>query len=299
MTSKGRPSPGSAVPALLDDQVKRLAARHHLVDPTVPSPTGRSELNPAEVAQQNPRTTARLKRGCAVVLRASCRIRAWGLERVPAEGPFILAATHVTQFDVFIPMIAVFQMGRRPRFMAKAELTPVPLVGHWLRQVGMQPVPRHAGEARRIERESVRILTSGRPLTIWPEGTVSRDPLKWPMSLKPGVGFIALESSRQLGYQVPIFPCVTWGAASINHRWPWPKKNVVMCFDEALDYSDLLADAEMWGDEPPQTAVTELIMRLRDRMEAVMAVIRGEQPPREGLWDYRTMTRRPRRARAA
>ena len=253
-----------------------------------------SFLNPGEIAEQNPRVTGRLKWAAAQVLRASCVPRAWGLDRVPAEGPFITAATHVTQFDVFIPMIGLFQVGRRPRFMAKAELRSVPLVGRWLRLVGMQSVPRRSGKARTIEEESISILTSGRPLTVWPEGTVSRDPLKWPMSLKPGIGFIALEASRRLGYQVPLFPCVTWGAASINHWWPWPRMNVVMCFDRVMDYSDLLTDASVWGDEPPRQAIDALVNRLRNRMEAAMADIRAEEPPSEGYWDYRTMSRKPR-----
>ena len=45
---------------------------------------------------------------------------------------------------------------------------------------------------------------------------MTRDPKKWVMSIKEGVGYIALESSRRLGHQVPLYPAVTWGAASIN-----------------------------------------------------------------------------------
>ena len=78
-------------------------------------------------------------------------------------------------------------------------------------------------------------------------GHRDRDPQKWPMSMKNGVGVIALESSRRLGCQVPLYCAVTWGAASINHWWPWPRKNVVMCYDEALDYADLLDGCDSWG----------------------------------------------------
>lgn len=73
-----------------------------------------------------------------------------------------------------------------------------PLIGKWFQIVGMQPVQRRSGKARAIEETSVEILTSGRPLTVWPEGTVTRDPKKWPMSMKNGVGVIALEASRRL-----------------------------------------------------------------------------------------------------
>lgn len=291
MASKGKPSPRSAVKPLSDEQVARLDAKHHLVDPTRYYPTGPRTPNTAEINAQNPKATERLLEGVSKVLRNRSKVRAWGLERVPETGTFITAASHVTMYDVFVPMMSLFHMGRRPRYMAKAEMAKWPLIGRWFQLVGMQPVPRRSGQAKAIEEESVKIITSGRPLTIWPEGTVTRDPKKWVMSLKPGIGYIALESSRRLGRQVPIFCAVTWGAASINQWWPWPRKNVVMCYDEQLDYADLLADMDSWGEEPPADKVSELTMRVFRRMNEVMEEIRGERMPAEGYWDYRNMRR--------
>lgn len=291
MASKGKPSPRSAVKPLSDEQVARLDAKHHLVDPTRYYPTGPRTPNIAEINAQNPKATERLLEGVSKVLRNRSKVRAWGLERVPETGTFITAASHVTMYDVFVPMMSLFHMGRRPRYMAKAEMAKWPLIGRWFQLVGMQPVPRRSGQAKAIEEESIKIITSGRPLTIWPEGTVTRDPKKWVMSLKPGIGYIALESSRRLGRQVPIFCAVTWGAASINQWWPWPRRNVVMCYDEQLDYADLLADMDSWGEEPPADKVSELTMRVFRRMNEVMEEIRGERMPAEGYWDYRNMRR--------
>ena len=291
MASKGKPSPRSAVKPLSDEQVARLDAKHHLVDPTRYYPTGPRTPNTAEINAQNPKATERLLEGVSKVLRNRSKVRAWGLERVPETGTFITAASHVTMYDVFVPMMSLFHMGRRPRYMAKAEMAKWPLIGRWFQLVGMQPVPRRSGQAKAIEEESIKIITSGRPLTIWPEGTVTRDPKKWVMSPKPGIGYIALESSRRLGRQVPIFCAITWGAASINQWWPWPRKNVVMCYDEQLDYADLLADMDSWSEEPPADKVSELTMRVFRRMNEVMEEIRGERMPAEGYWDYRNMRR--------
>ena len=290
MVSKGKPSPRSAVEALSDEQVARLAKRHHLVDITHDFPCDPRQANEAEIAAQNPKATRRLLTGCDRVVRTRSKVRAWGIENIPETGPFITAATHVTMYDVFIPMMALFHQGRRPRYMAKAEMASWPLIGKWFQLVGMQPVERRSGKARAIEETSVDILTSGRPLTVWPEGTVTRDPQKWPMSMKNGVGMIALESSRRLGKQVPLYCAVTWGAASINHWWPWPRKNVVMCYDARLDYSDLLEASESWGEWPPDEAADELTRRIRVRMTEIMAEIRGIEAP-AGYWDYRTMQR--------
>ena len=291
MASKGKPSPRSAVKPLSDEQVARLDAKHHLVDPTRYYPTGPRTPNTAEIHAQNPKATERLLEGVSKVLRNRSKVRAWGLERVPETGTFITAASHVTMYDVFVPMMSLFHMGRRPRYMAKAEMAKWPLIGRWFQLVGMQPVPRRSGQAKAIEEESIKIITSGRPLTIWPEGTVTRDPKKWVMSLKPGIGYIALESSRRLGRQVPIFCAITWGAASFNQWWPWPRKNVVMCYDEQLDYAALLADMDSWGEEPPADKVLELTMRVFRRMNEVMEEIRGERMPADGYWDYRNMCR--------
>lgn len=268
-------------------------------DPFKYLPTGVPRMNnEEEINSQNPTRTKRLLDMISWVAHTRMKAYSWGLENVPEEGVFITAATHVTQFDVFVPMSGLFHQGRRPRYMAKAEMANWPIIGEWFKTVGMQPVPRRSGKADAIIHESVRILTEdNRPLTIWPEGTVTRDPQKWPMSLKNGMAIIALEASRKLSKQVPLFVAVTWGAASINHFFPWPRRNVVMAYDTALDYSDLLVGMENWDEfGAPQEAVDELTERVASRMEVLMEEIRGEKMPAEGRWDFRTMSRKPRRS---
>lgn len=268
-------------------------------DPFKYLPTGVPRMNnEEEINSQNPTRTKRLLDMISWVAHTRMKAYSWGLENVPEEGVFITAATHVTQFDVFLPMSGLFHQGRRPRYMAKAEMANWPIIGEWFKTVGMQPVPRRSGKADAIIHESVRILTEdNRPLTIWPEGTVTRDPQKWPMSLKNGMAIIALEASRKLGKQVPLFVAVTWGAASINHFFPWPRRNVVMAYDTALDYSDLLVGMENWDEfGAPQEAVDELTERVASRMEVLMEETRGEKMPAEGRWDFRTMSRKPRRS---
>lgn len=148
MASKGKPSPRSAVKPLSDEQVAKLARKHHLVDPTHDFPTGPRKANTAEIEAQNPKATHRLLTGCDVVLRNHSKVKAWGLEHVPETGPFITAATHVTMYDVFVPMVSLFHQGRRPRYMAKAEMAKWPLIGKWFQLVGMQPVQRRAARQK-------------------------------------------------------------------------------------------------------------------------------------------------------
>ena len=86
MASKGKPSPRSAVKPLSDEQVAKLAQKHHLVDPTHDFPTGPRKANTTEIEAQNPKATHRLLTGCDVVLRNHSKVKAWGLEHVPETG---------------------------------------------------------------------------------------------------------------------------------------------------------------------------------------------------------------------
>ena len=124
------------------------------MDSTQYYPTGPRTPNQPEINAQNPKATKRLLGGVSIVFRASCKTKAWGLEQVPETGPFITAASHITMFDVFVPMMSLFHMGRRPRYMAKAEMAKWPLIGKWFRLVGMQPVQRHSDRARTLLRQA-------------------------------------------------------------------------------------------------------------------------------------------------
>lgn len=89
-----------------------------------------------------------------------------GVEHLPAEGAVVLAANHVTNFDVFIMQFAL----PRPIFyMGKAELFRSPLLDPLLRQLGGFPVERGAQDAWAL-RQAERVLASGQVLGIFPEG---------------------------------------------------------------------------------------------------------------------------------
>jgi 1-acyl-sn-glycerol-3-phosphate acyltransferase len=66
-------------------------------------------------------------------------IKVSGLENLPSSGPVILAANHMTNFDVF-PM--QFAINRSIYYMGKAELFQNPLLDALLRRLGGFPVYR-------------------------------------------------------------------------------------------------------------------------------------------------------------
>src|SRR5512141_244343 len=93
-----------------------------------------------------------------------------GLENFPREGPVILAANHVTNFDVF-PM--QFALPRPIFFMGKAELFRNPVMVGLLRKLSGFPVKR--GEKDRwAMRQAAKVLNQGLLLGMFPEGKRSK-----------------------------------------------------------------------------------------------------------------------------
>lgn len=90
-----------------------------------------------------------------------------GREKVPTEGPVILAPVHRSFADFSFP----FFVTRRKLFvMAKAELWDHRLLGRFLTFVGVFPVHRDAAD-REALRLAQQVLELGEFLLLFPEGT--------------------------------------------------------------------------------------------------------------------------------
>lgn len=135
------------------------------------------------------------------------RLSRIGLEHVPADGPYIVAANHRSFLDPFI--IAV--IARRPLYyVAKRELFERRWQGWILNALGAFPVDRGSGDQDMLETARA-ILARGDSVLIFPEGTRIR-----PGALgrpKRGVGRLALEAG------VPVVPVAVIGTESIRRGW--------------------------------------------------------------------------------
>jgi 1-acyl-sn-glycerol-3-phosphate acyltransferase len=93
-------------------------------------------------------------------------IHASGMERCPQHGPVILAANHLSYFD--IPLVGAWAP-RTTIFFSKAEVRDIPLVGWIGRQYGTIFVRR--GEAdRQAIHEALATLAAGQMIGVYPEG---------------------------------------------------------------------------------------------------------------------------------
>ena len=134
-------------------------------------------------------------------LRIVFRPKVDGLENVPAEGPAILASNHLSFSDsIFLPLM----VRRKVTFLAKSEYFTAPGIKGFVSRlfftgVGQVPIDRASGSAARAALDAgKRILSEGKLLGIYPEGTRSPDGRLY--RGKTGVARMALES------RVPVIP---------------------------------------------------------------------------------------------
>jgi 1-acyl-sn-glycerol-3-phosphate acyltransferase len=138
------------------------------------------------------------------------RWRVEGAERIPTEGPALLASNHLSYFDpIAVSYLAHFSR-RRVRYLAKAELFQHRILGAGLRSMGQIPVERGSGDAAALE-AAAAALQAGRCVHVFPEGTISGD--LNPMAGKTGLARLA----RAAG--VDVLPVGLWG----THRVIPPK----------------------------------------------------------------------------
>jgi 1-acyl-sn-glycerol-3-phosphate acyltransferase len=130
------------------------------------------------------------------------------LEHIPAEGPAIVAATHVSYLDPFSTALAIIRRGRRPRFLAKDELFHIPLVGRALRGAGQIAVARGTGDRRPLL-QAEAALARGEVVAVYPEGTVTQRPDHLPKDGKTGTVRLALATGT------PIVPLASWGSQAV------------------------------------------------------------------------------------
>lgn len=133
-------------------------------------------------------------------VRVVYRARVVGLEHVPRTGPYIIAPSHRSMLD--IPLAGAITT-RRIRFMGKAPLFRVPMLGTIFRALGGFPVERDGGDVGPV-RDSLRILQEGEPLVVYPEGSRQRGRDIAP--LQPGAAYLAAKAG------VPIVPLGIAGA---------------------------------------------------------------------------------------
>lgn len=197
------------------------------------------------------------------------------VDAIPAEGPTILAANHVSYVDPVILAQFVWDGARVPRYLAKASLFKIPVVGWVIARAGQIPVERGSRDAAASLDAAADALRAGELVVVYPEGTVTRDPDFWPMSAKTGLARLAL-----LVPEAKVIPVGQWGAQNsvdVYHKRyrPLPRKAVTISAGEPVDISKYA------GAPPTMQVLREITNAVMVAVRDQVAEIRGEPAPAE------------------
>jgi 1-acyl-sn-glycerol-3-phosphate acyltransferase len=143
--------------------------------------------------------------------RSLFRLRFLDVQRVPLDGPAILACNHVSVLDGPLLAIAPSEQRRRiVRFLVAAEVFDSGLFGPILGAFEQISIRRGTGDAAALE-EAIRTIHDGALAGIFPEGTVNPGPPSRLQRVRTGAARIALAADA------PIVPVGIWGT---QVRWP-------------------------------------------------------------------------------
>jgi 1-acyl-sn-glycerol-3-phosphate acyltransferase len=194
--------------------------------------------------------------------------------KVPESGGCILVVNHLSHVDPLTMAHFVHDHGRLPRYLAKSGLFEHKALGFFLKSAGQIPVERLSRNAVGAYDAAVAAVRRGECVVVYPEGTITRDPDAWPMVGKSGAARIALATG------CPVIPVGQWGAQQLLAPYAkrpdlFPRKTVTMKVGDPVDLSDLRSK------ERSPAVVAEATARIMAAVTALVADIRGEQPPAE------------------
>ncbi len=194
--------------------------------------------------------------------RVLLRARVSGVDRIPADGPFILCPNHQSYLDAFLMLsVLPYRLFRQLFFVGASEYFETPLMRGFARATNIIPVDPNTNLVSAMQAGAAG-LRLGRVLVLFPEGERSIDG-----ELKPfrkGASILAAE----LG--VPIVPVAMDGLFPLWPRgrafqwralWPWNVTPLGLTFGAPLTISR--------GDDAGATA------RLRRVVEEMLGAIRS------------------------
>jgi 1-acyl-sn-glycerol-3-phosphate acyltransferase len=161
--------------------------------------------------------------------------RVYNPERVPLEGPIILAANHASYID---PPLVGSGVRRAINYLARENLFDVPIVSFWLRHWMVVPVDREGGGAKGLKAILDRLLAGG-AIILFPEGTRTRNGKLQPA--RSGIGLTVIKSEAPV---VPVRVFGTYQAYGRHVRFPRPKR-VAVKYGPLMKFESLRAEAKV------------------------------------------------------
>jgi 1-acyl-sn-glycerol-3-phosphate acyltransferase len=256
-------------------------------------PGGRAAVDrPADIRPGKWRTRGRLSYGMLVaivvvypVASLMFRLRYRHGERLPARGPVLLVANHVSILDPLACARMVFDNGRMPHFLAKQSVFKG-FAGTLLRSAGQIPVARFSAEAHEALDAAKADLEAGNLVVIYPEGSVTRDPDWWPMQARTGVARLALTTDAV------VLPVAQWGPQEVHD---YHRKKLRLRFRAPAEY--LVGEPVDLSAQRAQVRAGRALSAelLRETTDLIMVHVRDQLAELRGTPAPATFHPRPRR----
>lgn len=184
----------------------------------------------------------------AIFAATGVRVREVGLENIDMSGPYVYVSNHASVFDIIAVVVAI---DRRIRFIAKKEVSRIPVFG-WIAAKAYIMVDRASGPdgVRSLER-AVERIAAGESVILFAEGTRTPDGNLLPF--KRGAFFLAMRAG------VPVVPLTILGSYDVMK-----KNNLRIHKGDITIMVDSPIDVREYRDKQ---GVTELMSKVRKVIE--------------------------------
>ena len=198
-----------------------------------------------------------------LAFRCYFRWRVLNAERVPVDGPLLLASSHASFLD---PPLVGCGVDRVCHFLARATLFTNPLVGRVLRSVCAVPVDRDGGSASGLK-TILGKLKQGCAIVLFPEGTRTLNGQL--QKARSGIGMMALKSGA------PVVPVRIFGSfeAFGKHRsFPRPHR-IILKYGHPLRFEKEKTEAQ----DCTRERLREIYQEVADQIMAAIAALEPEE----------------------
>jgi 1-acyl-sn-glycerol-3-phosphate acyltransferase len=166
----------------------------------------------------------------------------------------------------------LFCNGRAPRYLGKAGVFRVPVIGKIILAAGQIPVERETDDAKKAVDHAKILLEKGHLLGVYPEGTLTRDENLWPMIAKTGCARLALATDT------PVIPIAQWGSQKILPRYTnrihlFPRKTIEIRVGDPVNL------APWKGKHEDPQALIEATAAIMQALTVMIEDMRGEKRP--------------------
>ena len=186
--------------------------------------------------------------------------RVYNPERVPLQGPVILASNHASFLD---PPLVGAGVRREINYLARENLFRFPILGWILRRWQVVPVDREGGGAKGLKAILDRLLDGG-AIILFPEGTRSRDGNLQPA--RSGIGLTVIKSEAPV---VPVRVFGTFNAYNRHMRLPRPCRTVIVKYGRPMFFEALRAEAKSCSKQ----RLKEIYQQVSDEIMRAIAAL--------------------------